>query len=223
MLIRNYLFHRVSTEKDELWPPMNPDLFKRVIEYITSNFTVLSLEGFLQNGSYPTKGKTRLATVLFDDGYKDNIEYAAPILDSFRCPASFYVVTDGIERDIPTWTYQLDNVLQKTKIKKLEFDFGYVPENMRSLFLMERDLVKRLKPWMKTLPNHQRGQLLESVMQQCSDVSLSKGLMMSWNDLRQLKAAGFEIGSHSHTHPMLASLTDESEIMEELSVSRQLI
>ena len=43
---------------------------------------------------------------MFDDGYKDNIEYAAPILRQFKCPASFYVVTDCIDRNVPTWTYR---------------------------------------------------------------------------------------------------------------------
>jgi peptidoglycan/xylan/chitin deacetylase (PgdA/CDA1 family) len=47
--------------------------------------------------------------------------------------------------------------------------------------------------------------------------------MMSWNDIRQLESNGFIIGSHSHTHPMLASLQNESEISDELKISAQRI
>ncbi|MEV4435703.1 polysaccharide deacetylase family protein [Streptomyces sp. NPDC049555] len=34
-------------------------------------------------------------------------------------------------------------------------------------------------------------------------------LMLSWDQLRELAAAGFEIGGHSHTHPQLDQLGDE--------------
>jgi peptidoglycan/xylan/chitin deacetylase (PgdA/CDA1 family) len=47
--------------------------------------------------------------------------------------------------------------------------------------------------------------------------------MMSWNDIRQLDQEGFIIGSHSHTHPLLASLEREEEISAELQVSAQKI
>jgi peptidoglycan/xylan/chitin deacetylase (PgdA/CDA1 family) len=52
---------------------------------------------------------------------------------------------------------------------------------------------------------------------------MNLGKMMNWNDIRQLQSAGFTIGSHSHTHPMLASLENESEIRDELEQSKQII
>jgi peptidoglycan/xylan/chitin deacetylase (PgdA/CDA1 family) len=42
---------------------------------------------------------------------------------------------------------------------------------------------------------------------------------MSWSDLRSLAETGWEIGSHSHTHPDLTSLGDE-ELDRELRTSR---
>lgn len=44
---------------------------------------------------------------------------------------------------------------------------------------------------------------------------------MSWSDLRALAEAGWEIGSHTHTHPHLTSLDDE-ELDRELRTSRAL-
>ena len=87
MVIRNFLFHRVSDEADAMWPPMKPSLFSKIISYLTQNFTVVPLEHYLNNpGAFQTNKK--IATVLFDDGYKDNIEFAAPILNKYKCPAS---------------------------------------------------------------------------------------------------------------------------------------
>ena len=79
-MIRNFLFHRVSEEEDAMWPPMKPALFSQIIAFLTRRYLVVPLEQFLaEPDSFKASGKS-IATVLFDDGYKDNIEYAAPLL-----------------------------------------------------------------------------------------------------------------------------------------------
>ncbi len=72
---------------------------------------------------------------------------------------------------------------------------------------------------MKQLSNSDRVQVLNSILKQCNDVPSPQNKMMSWSDIRQLAAEGFHIGSHSHTHPMLAALEDEKEISSELNIS----
>src|ERR1700674_258658 len=103
MLVKNFLFHRVSEEIDKQWPPMRPMLFDEIIRTLLKNHKIICLEELLT--SPDLRSSKTFATVLFDDGYKDNIEYAAPILKKNNCAASFYVVTDCIDRNIPTWTF----------------------------------------------------------------------------------------------------------------------
>lgn len=47
-------------------------------------------------------------------------------------------------------------------------------------------------------------------------------LCLGWDDLRGLAARGWEIGSHTCSHPHLASLADESEIACELTESKSI-
>ena len=227
MLIRNFLFHRVSDEEDALWPPMKPALFSRIISFLTQHYQVVPLEHFLDEPDSFKKANKSIATVLFDDGYKDNIEYAASILQKYKCPASFYIVTDCIDRNIPTWTYIIDNVLQQTKQDILKLPYDFVPEKFRSVQLNNQTqpnvAVKFLKPWMKSLNNTERLLVTESILQQSGDVKTLNNKMMNWEDIRQLSKEGFIIGSHSHTHPLLASLEDESAITGELKISAQKI
>jgi peptidoglycan/xylan/chitin deacetylase (PgdA/CDA1 family) len=222
MVVRNFLFHRVSDERDNLWPPMKPLLFEKIIRLLTRDFHVVSLEEWLQE-KYKRPSHKKLVTILFDDGYKDNIEYAAPILKKYNCPASFYVVTDCIEKNIPTWTYLLDHALQQTRIPDLVLDFEQTPEELKKIALTDKPLLRKIKPWMKRLPNAQRVQALNSILQQCNDVRTPQNKMMGWKDIHQLQQDGFCIGSHSHTHPMLAALEDEKEIKEELGHSASII
>lgn len=220
MELRNFLFHRVSSDKDELWPPMQPSLFEKVIASLMRRYDVVNLEDYLLHPSSFQKNKKPIATIVFDDGYKDNIELAAPILQMHRCPASFYVVTDCINRNIPTWTYIVDYCLQYTRKDFIELDAEYVPAALKKISLHNRQApeVRQLKPWMKSQSNARRKAVMDAIVDQCGDVILPR-VMMDWKDVKQLQDAGFVIGSHSHTHPMLARLENENEIEEELSIS----
>lgn len=222
MVVKNFLFHRVSPNPDGLWPPMHPVLFEKTIQFLSSNFPVMLLEDFLEDpGSY--KKEKTLATISFDDGYKDNIEIAAPILQRYRCPASFYLVTDCIDHNLPTWTYITDHFFQQDGKIDMQFEYDFVPADFRSISWMNAaegsEWGKKIKPWMKTLSNPQRLQIMEAMESRRNGKGIPRDMMMNWTDVKQLQAAGFYMGSHSRTHPMLASLTNETEIRDELENS----
>ena len=48
-------------------------------------------------------------------------------------------------------------------------------------------------------------------------------MMMNWNDLKTLHNKGHYIGSHTVTHSMLGTMTNEMEIRNELTKSAKLI
>ncbi len=225
MNIRNFLFHRVSPESDPLWPPMQPDLFEKIIRYLTGNFRVILLEDYLRDPSR-YKNEKNIATISFDDGYLDNLEIAAPILKRYRCPASFYVVTDSIDQNLPTWTYITDHVFQQEK-NSIKLDGDHVPLNFSEISWSNAEegieWARKVKPWMKSLPNHHRRQVMNALMVQHKGKEFPRNMMMNWDQVRELEKAGFYVSSHSHTHPMLASLQDENEIMEELKRSADIL
>jgi len=220
-MIHNFLFHRVNPSRERLWDPMDVRLFDRCIRHIGNNYSIVLFEDIaLTDELFSIKHK--YATIMFDDGYKDNIQYALPILEQHGVKASFYVVTDCINRNTPTWTYLLDYSFINTNIKVIELDFGFLPKNLRSGKLLSSKeglaFVYRLKPLLKTLSHDQRQVVLEKVRETFSDVELPK-LMMDWNDLRSIRQSGHYIGSHTKTHAMLGSIEDTTVIKEELERS----
>ena len=48
-------------------------------------------------------------------------------------------------------------------------------------------------------------------------------IMMSWNDIKQLKSEGYTIGSHSVTHSMLGTMTNDDDVFNELYFSGERI
>lgn len=223
-MIRNFLFHRVNPQRDRLWDPMDTKLFEKCLKFISKNYEVVLLEDLVLN-KIP-KPKKSLATISFDDGYKDNIEYALPLLNKYNCKASFYVVTKCIEENVPTWTHILDYRFQYTSKTAIDFDFDFLPQKLKANFLptIEERItcVKKLKPFLKTLPHIQRNLVLERVNETFSDVQIPK-LMMTWDDLQELKNQGNYIGSHTDTHSMLGTINDKNEIRRELKNSAELI
>jgi len=223
-MVRNFLFHRVNPERDLLWDPMEVAHFERCIRFISEKYKVILLEDFTSDPGLFVDDE--IATICFDDGYKDNIEFAAPILDRYRCPASFYVVTDCIEHNMPTWTHMLEYVFQYTNMRETDIEFGFLPAELRVRRLDDKksrlEYAKKLKPFLKTIPHEQRNEVIEKVKSTYTDVVLPQ-LMMNWSDLRQLRNAGHYVGSHTVSHCMLGTMKDETEVKFELETSRQVI
>ena len=216
-MISNFLFHRVNPARDKLWDPMDPVLFEKCIKYISQNYEVVLLEELIiSNNIHPQK---KYATIMFDDGYKDNIEFAAPILEKFKCKASFYVVTDCIDNNIPTWTHILEHLFQFTKKTEILIDFVCLPAELKITHLKtpeaKIEYIKKLKPVIKNLSHTDRASILDRIVKTYSDVALPK-LMMNWTDIQKLRRNGHYIGSHTSSHCMLGTMDNKQEIKDEL-------
>lgn len=196
---------------------MDVSLFDTCIKHISKKYEVLLVEDLVF--SERIKDSNRYATVMFDDGYKDNIEYAAPILAKYNCKASFYVVTHCIDSNVPTWTHILEHLFQYTKRQDIVLDFDFLPPGYRTRKLNtigERiAYVSKVKPFLKTLPHSNRNFFLNRVIGTYSDVEIPR-LMMNWKDLSELKSAGHYVGSHTVHHSMLGTMDNENEIRNEL-------
>jgi peptidoglycan/xylan/chitin deacetylase (PgdA/CDA1 family) len=223
-MIRNFLFHRVNPQRDFLWDPMDPVLFEKCIKYISKKYRVVLLEELLEDQKLLSQ--KNIATVVFDDGYLDNLHYAAPILKKYHCRASFYVVTDCIEKNIPTWTHILEHKFFNTQQTNFKLNFEFLPAEFKieQLETTEKRIsfVKKLKPVLKKLSHENREQVLAQINLDCNDVELPK-VMMNWDQVRELKQAGHYIGSHTVSHYMLGSMSNENDLYNELYLSGKAI
>jgi peptidoglycan/xylan/chitin deacetylase (PgdA/CDA1 family) len=224
-MIRNFLFHRVHPKRDPLWDPMDVELFDKCIKTISKKYEVILFEE-LAFDKVKLSEKNRFATIMFDDGYKDNIEYALPILEKYKVKASFYVVTECIDKNIPTWTHILEHSFQHTESDKIVLPFDFLPKDYHvGEFISNEDRLKfvsGLKPFLKTISHEKRQQVLDMVTKSFSDIKMP-ALMMDWDDVRKLNDKGHYVGSHTVTHCMLGTMDNEDEIRNELKESRNKI
>ncbi len=227
MKIKIFLFHRISPQRDPLWDPISPENFEKIIRFISKNFAVVPLEQTILNSSSAPISTKPMAAIVFDDGYKDFTLYALPILEKYRCPCSMYVITDCVENQLPPWTYILDYHLTHSKKMELLLDINLLPEALAVTKFKDitarLQFAKQVKPYLKTVSNSVRTHLYNQILKSLDDVQPPSTLMMTWNEIKEIKHAGVEIGSHSETHPLLNKIEQESEIIAELRHSGEKI
>lgn len=223
-MIRNFLFHRVHNQRDHLWDPMDPILFEKCITRIKKKYEVRIFEELMSSGDY--KKNSDFATIMFDDGYKDNIDTALPILEKHNVKATFYIVTNCIEKNIPTWTHILEYCFQNFKPDHINLDFDFLPEELRNVEFDEitTPLVyaRQLKPQLKKIDHFKRVLVLQEI-QKITKIDELPKLMMNWDDIKKLISKGHYVGSHTVNHFMLGTVDDENIIAKELKESREII
>jgi peptidoglycan/xylan/chitin deacetylase (PgdA/CDA1 family) len=96
-------FHRVKDGCGD--EPLTVDVatFERYCRFFKSYFRVTPLHEIVDRLEHGESLNGELA-ITFDDGYRDNYENAAPVLERLALPATFFVVTNWIGTDVvPAW------------------------------------------------------------------------------------------------------------------------
>jgi peptidoglycan/xylan/chitin deacetylase (PgdA/CDA1 family) len=95
--VRILLYHRINTiEGDPV--AVRPGVFALQMRYLAENFRVIGMRDLL-DGLNGTTTFQRTAIITFDDGYRDTLEHAIPILKHMGFPASFFVPTGLLGTD----------------------------------------------------------------------------------------------------------------------------
>lgn len=92
------MYHSISNAYS-WFSTITPEVFRRQMQYLSENgHDFVPLE---QVAAYFEEGhalSTKSVCVTFDDGYRDNLTDALPILERFQVPAMVYVATDFVGR-----------------------------------------------------------------------------------------------------------------------------
>ncbi len=178
------------------------------LEYLRRHFHVVPLSHLVERlaSGAPLDPYTVALTV--DDGRHNFYDLFFPLLKEFGMPATFFVVSSFIRRDDWVWT---DKVLWLADQPQAPAELA--PDTVGGLF---RGL-NQMRP-------EARNAQIEAIAERMS-ISIPKEpppkyAPCSWDELREMADSGLvEVGSHTVTHPVLASVTD-SEVWQELTTSR---
>lgn len=87
------LYHRIDTVgQDPLKLCVPSACFERHLQFLTKHYEVLTLEKLAAKVSTKTLAGNE-AAITFDDGYRDNLIHALPLLEKYNVPATIFIVT----------------------------------------------------------------------------------------------------------------------------------
>jgi len=163
------------------------------------------------------------ALITFDDGYRDNVEAALPVLRALGLPAAFFLPPAFVDADRLPWWDHVAYVLNATAERLVRLDR---PEPM-TLDLAATPRAEAVARVVRAYLDHQlddppgfRAELEDRARVHVDERSLARALFLSWADARALATAGVSVGSHGLTHRPLARL-DESDQRTELVESKR--
>jgi peptidoglycan/xylan/chitin deacetylase (PgdA/CDA1 family) len=188
--------------------------FKGQIQFLKKHFDVIGPDDL---PAIVSRRRGRYVLITFDDGYRDNYTEAFPILRSLGVGATFFVTTGFL--DNPTISPWDEIAWMVRSCRSSEVPAGPWLSTPVILDEPERDVaVYFLRTRYTSLPGDQTAAYLDNLAEatgsgrfQATDVAET---WMTWDMLREMKAAGMWIGGHTVNHPVLSRISREKQLQE---------
>jgi len=219
-------YHRVLPEQ-QLQIDISPNAklcvtakqFDRQLKTIARHYEIVSLNDFAKH--VQADSDKFVLAVTFDDGYKDNLEYAMPILQKNNVPATIFVTTRFPEGDTRMWWFELWDYIFNNDLVSVSF------ENKKAEWTTKSQTEKiscffELKKWILDLPIKEQWNFLASITQTVERKTYPD-LCLTWEEITYLdKHPLIDMEAHSHSHANLKQ-EDDNSLEFELAECKRLL
>ncbi|QIG96957.1 MULTISPECIES: polysaccharide deacetylase family protein [unclassified Bradyrhizobium] len=222
-----FMLHHVRPRRGDAFQPnhhleVTPDFLRAMLTHLRAlDVDVVSMDEAHRRLTERNFAR-RFACFTFDDGYRDNRDFALPVMREFGAPFTVYVASDFAEGCGRLWWIALERVISAASAIEVPID-GVMTRIDTSTPPARRAAFGRMHDWLRSLPGEQEMQA--EISARCTrhgvdEAGIARELCMSWDELR-----GFAddplvtIGAHTITHCNLAKQS-ETIASFELATSR---
>ncbi len=223
-----FALHRVRPLQNQAFRPnlgleITPAFLDAAIEHTKSrNLIFVSMDEALARLS--ARDGQNFAVLTLDDGYRDTVEHALPILQKHGVPATVFVTSGFADRSAAVWWLTLEEAIRRAPsvlFPDLDRITGFAtdtPRRKQSAFEQIRALVTQHSP------EAMRSAVFDIAMQAgISPNDICEDACLNWNEISALaKHPLITIGAHTVSHPVLARC-NPTEAMIEMARSRAAI
>ncbi len=151
----------------------------------------------------------KFAVLTFDDGYRNTLEYAVPILRKYNTPYTIYIAPGLIDGTADIWWEGLELAIGKSNSLNVETDRGDVVLDCSNTAAKQTAFEFLLAHLIDQVPELEQRQYVRALCEQC-DVNLDehqKQQLMTWDEVVEIKNDALStIGAHTLNHQALARL-----------------
>jgi peptidoglycan/xylan/chitin deacetylase (PgdA/CDA1 family) len=228
------LYHRVVDPSGigDLDPDLidaTPQEFDEQMAYLRRNFHPVGIEEVLaaHRGGPPLPRDSVLVT--FDDGYLDNHDHALPILAKHGIRGLFFVSTGHVTDRSLFWWEQISLLVRRSTSSSARLEYPRIEALDLSSPEAKVLATRKLNLVVKDYYGLDLDRFLAGVAKACG-VSWSDAegreradrSLMTWDQVRALRAAGMGVGSHTQSHRVLNTLPPAA-LEAELRQSRAML
>ncbi len=225
-------YHRVLPQSELTEQYIQPgmyvsvDAFNRQMQFLKRHCTVLSFADLLAMWSAKQwDAEQRYCVVTFDDGWLDNYRHAFPLLKWYGIPATIFLPTDYIGTDRWFWPDRVSWLWPRWS-ERSETEQQRVWHTVRT----RHGWCKGLEPalmssdvdgFIERCKTQSYDQMTEFIQSWADALHVSlppDRQVMNWDEVREMAKSGISFGSHSVTHKILTTVSDE-ELLQEVQGS----
>ena len=220
-ILRVLIYHRVADGTNVSGDPnlisARPGEFSDQMEYIARHYLPIGAEQLLQTLQERIPLPPQAVLVTFDDGYRDFLTHAWPILRAHGVPAVLFVPTAFPDSGRHFWWDVVhDTIVHTTRRDVVLPGIGTFPlrtSRQRSAAIQYlREHLMRVSP-------RQIDETVGQLHDKLGPPPSRPGPVLSWKELRWLTREGLTVASHTRSHAALPTLTLE-EMVEEIRGAR---
>lgn len=167
----------------------------------------------------------RFAVFTFDDGYRDNRDYALPVMRRFDAPMTVYVASDFAAGTGRLWWVALERIVAQSEAINIPLD-GIELRIEAATPAQKQAAFARLHDHFRGLPTDRDiNSAVSQLARRCGidDATISRELCMSWDELKAFAADPLvTVGAHTVSHCNLAHETAD-QARHEIAMSRDRI
>lgn len=199
--------------------------FEAHLDWLGARCTPVTLADFARWKRGELQPRRPPVLITFDDGYRNNATLAAPVLSRKGFPALFCIASEYIGSDRVLWPDEVFSRVLAWAGNSLEAPnqtVRAVPGPRAAREALALSIVEACK----NCDDARRREFIAYLARETprAAIMLDSAVQefMSWADVRALAAKGFDIGSHTVTHPILSQLS-QADLRRELQESRACI
>lgn len=220
------LFHRVLPKDNPEWESADPewtvttDFFEDCLLFFRKHYSVVSFPQVLDNYQDGTQLPDHPLLITFDDGWKCNLQHAAPLLRKHAFPALLFVTTGATGKPILSWQEALFALWKTKNLDKEKTDLlAKLTETPLSHPVNTEEEYRALLTTLRNLPPGTRSEL-NSLLPNWTEKLPGLPFMLDEGELLDLQKQGFHLGTHGVSHE---PMTDIEDPHHELHLSRQVL
>jgi peptidoglycan/xylan/chitin deacetylase (PgdA/CDA1 family) len=222
-----FMLHHVRPARDTAFQPnshleITPQFLRAMLAHLRSRDIDIITMDELHRRLTERDFSRHFACFTFDDGYRDNRDFALPVMREFDAPFTVYVASDFAQGAGNLWWVALEMAISKASY--IEAEIGGVATRIDTSTLSAKHAAfERLHDWLRALPGRddlarEIGAL--SARHGIDQAATCRELCMSWDELKPFAGEPLvSIGAHTVTHCNLAQQPDEIA-SQEMTMSR---